>query len=121
MKKLSLVLISLLLVGFAGSALAAKDAKTIRHCGCVYDSIDGVSMVFHDVLVSGKSQGHRNHLVDSEDLCFAGLDLSEEPTFELWARDADDCMMEEGTNTGLSACDGSQVEFESCGSEVVEE
>ncbi len=117
MKKLSLVLISLLLVGFAGSALAAKDAKTIRHCGCVYDSIsDEASMVFHDVVVSGKSQGHGNHLVDSEDLCFAGLDSEDLATFELWVRDADDCMVA-GTNNGLIACDG-QEEFASCGSEV---
>lgn len=120
MKKLSLILISLLLFAFAGSTLAAKDAKTIRHCGCVFDSIEGVSMVFHDVLVSGNSQGHQNHLAGSEDLCFAGLDINEEPTFELWARDADDCMID-GTNAGLIACDGSQVEFESCGSEVVVE
>jgi len=120
MKKLSLVLISLLLVGFAGSALAAKDAKTIRHCGCVYDSIsDEASMVFHDVVISGKSQGHGNHLAGSEDLCFDGLDSEELATYELWVRDADDCMLD-GSNDGLIDC-VDQEEFAVCGSEVIVE
>jgi hypothetical protein len=113
MKQTALILISLMLLGFAGSIMAGKDAKTIRHCGCVYDSLTGVDMVFHDVMVAGKSKGHRNHLADSEDLCFAGLDDFFEPTFELWARSADDCMVD-GINTNLVACDG-QEEFTNCG------
>ena len=120
MKSISVVFITLLLIGFAGPTLAAKNAKQIRHCGCVYDSIEGVDMIFHDILVADKSQGHRNHLAGSEDLCFAGLDYEEEPTYELWERTADDCMIS-GTNEGLSSCgDTPPEEFSNCGSAVEE-
>ena len=120
MKNFSFVLVAFLLIGFAGPTMAAKNAKQIRHCGCVYDSLTGVDMVFHDVLVADKSQGHRNHLVDSEDLCFAGLDINEEPTYELWVRTADDCMIS-GANVGLAACgDTPPEEFSNCGSPVEE-
>ena len=60
-------------------AMAAKETTTILHCGCYYDSIDGASMLFHEIDVSIKSKGHRNHMVDSEDSCFTGL-INEEAT-----------------------------------------
>jgi hypothetical protein len=116
MKKFSLLLIVLFVsAGFAGSVLAGKNAKTIRHCGCVYDSLTGVDMIFHDITVAGKSQGHRNHVAGSDDACFAGLDDNGEATYELWVRDADDCMVT-GSNTNLDACgDLGPAEFDSCG------
>ncbi len=118
MKKSTLFLIiPLLLIGFSGAVSAGKNAKTIRHCGCVYDSLSGTDMIFHDINIAGKSQGHRNHVAESDDLCFAGLDDNGDPQYEMWARDSDDCMIS-GTNSNLVACDGSQVEFESCGSPV---
>ena len=116
MKKLPLVLFSLLLIGFAGPAAAAKNAKQVLHCGCVYSSLDGVSMVFHEISIAGNSQGHRNHVIDSEDLCFAGLDDNLDATYEPWERDADDCMIS-GTNDGLVAC-VDQQELDPCGSPV---
>ena len=120
MKKLSILLIGLMLLVLAGPTLAAKpDPKQIRHCGCVYDSLDGASMIFHDLVIAGNSQGHRNHLAttDDFDLCFAGLDIDELPTYEMWVRDEADCLIS-GTNNGLVDC-VDQVEFDSCGSEYV--
>lgn len=121
MKKLSLVFISLFLLAFAGSALAAKNPKTIRHCGCYYDTIGATaSMIFHDVTVAGKSQGHRNHVATANTLefaeeCFDGI-VEDLPTYEFWTRTEPDCMVD-GTNEGLDAC-VAQEEFAVCGSEV---
>ncbi len=116
MKHVSLVVFSLFLIVFASTAMAGKNAKQIRHCGCVYDSLTGTDMVFHDVLVSGNSKGHRNHLVESDSLCFAGLNESEEPVYELWVRDADDCSVD-GLDSNLALCE-TEVEFDNCGSEA---
>jgi hypothetical protein len=119
MKKLSFLLIGLMLLVLAGPTLAAKpEPKQIRHCGCVYDSLDGTSMIFHDLVLPGNSQGHRNHLatLDDYDLCFAGLE-NEEPTYEMWVRDEADCMIS-GTNHGLVEC-VDELEFDPCGSEYV--
>jgi hypothetical protein len=120
MKKLSFLLIGLMLLVLAAPTLAAKpEPKQIRHCGCVYDSLEGTSMIFHDLVLPGKSQGHRNHLAstDDYDLCFAGLDIDELPTYEMWVRDEADCMVS-GTNTNLVIC-VDEAEFAPCGSEYV--
>jgi hypothetical protein len=126
MKKLSIVLISIFLLVLAGPTLADKpDPKLIRHCGCVYDSIEGVDMIFHDVVVAGNSQGHRNHLAGTQDACFAGMD-GDVATYELWERDLRDCMLS-GTNQNLPfTCAGDDVpdfrqdEFDNCGTKVPE-
>ena len=120
MKKFSILLIGLMLLVLGSPVLADKpDPKQIRHCGCVYDSLDGNSMIFHDIVIAGNSQGHRNHLAttDDFDLCFSGLDIDELPTYEMWVRDEADCLIS-GTNNGLVAC-VDEVEFDSCGSEFV--
>ena len=120
MKKFSILLIGLILLILASPVLADKpDPKQIRHCGCVYDSLDGTSMIFHDIVIAGNSQGHRNHLAttDDFDLCFAGLDIDELPTYEMWVRDEPDCLIS-GTNANLVAC-VAEVEFDPCGSEYV--
>jgi hypothetical protein len=108
------------LLVLAAPTLAAKpEPKQIRHCGCIYESLDGASMIFHDLVLPGKSQGHQNHLAttDDYDLCFAGLGIDELPTYEMWVHDEADCMVS-GTNTNLVACDG-QLEFDPCDSEYV--
>ena len=119
MKKLSILLISVMLLVLAGPTLAAKpDPKTIRHCGCSYVEIDGVgevSMVFHDIIVAGKSNGHKNHVAttDDPDLCFAGT-VDEEATYEEFVRDQADCLME-GLDLGIAACEAEE-QFAVCGS-----
>ena len=125
MNKLLLALISVLLLGFAGSAMAAKDAKVIRHCGCYYDTIeDEASMIFHDITIAGKSKGHKNHVVtgeDFDDLCFAGLDGDELPTYTPFARTAADCEPEGADlDDDIAAC-VDEEEFDPCGEEFVEE
>jgi hypothetical protein len=124
MNKLLVACISVALLGFAGSAMAAKDAKEIRHCGCYYDSIDGASMVFHDVLVAGNSNGHKNHVVsgeDFDDLCFDGLDLSEEPIYTPFARTAADCEPDGADlDDDIAACT-TELESDVCGEEFVGE
>ena len=117
MKTLSTLLLGLALLVLASPALAAKpDPKAIRHCGCVYDSLEGTSMLFHDIVVAGKSKGHRNHVASAVDynLCFAGLDAEELPTYEMWVRDRGDCLLS-GTDDDIPACTDEE-EFGPCGS-----
>ena len=73
----------------------------------------------HDLVIAGNSQVHRNHLASTDDfdLCFAGLDIDEFPTYEMWVRDEADCLIS-GTNNGLVDC-VDEVEFDPCGSEYV--
>ena len=116
MKKLTLILISLILIGATNQVLAAKEAKGVRHCGCIYvatNETDGeASMVYQDLLVAGRSKGHRNHVIGSEDDCLSGYEwvtpiegedyLS--PLYEAFVREGDDCMWS-GTDPFILACD----------------
>jgi hypothetical protein len=112
MKKLSLVLLALLLVGFAGSALAGKSAKTIRHCGCTFDYTveSGTEMLYHDIETTGNSKGHgKNHVVGSFSDCWTGTYTEIEPGVfvpdtEQWMRSGDDCLVD-GTDGTLADCD----------------
>jgi hypothetical protein len=114
MKKLSLVLLALSLVGFAGSALAKvdKSVKTIRHCGCTYDYTfeSGTEMLYHDIETSGNSKGHgKNHVVGSFSDCWLGTYTEVEegvfvPDTEQWMRSGDDCLVD-GIDGTLADCD----------------
>jgi len=128
MKKLLFVLIGFFLVGFGGPALAdghnMKDPKTIRHCGCYYDSIGGAAMIFHDINVAGKSKGHKKHVVtddDYDDMCFAGL-VEEEPTYLPFERTMADCEVS-NKDSDIAQCTGGgdDDEFDVCGEEVIED
>ena len=126
MKTIFSALIAVLLLGFAGSAMAAKDAKEIRHCGCYYDSIgDEASMIFHDIFVAGKSKGHKNHVVtedDFDDMCFDGLE-GDVATYKPFSRTKADCEPEGADlDDDIEACadDGEHDEFDTCGEEFVE-
>ena len=101
MKKLSIALISIMLLTLAGSALAAKpgskDPKIIRHCGCVFDyTLDsGTEMLYHDIETSGNSKGHKNHDLGTFSDCWVGTYTEVETVFipdtELWIRSGNDC------------------------------
>ena len=121
MRKILIACMSFVLLGFAGSALADKAEKQIRHCGCVYDSTEGASMEYHDVFVAGNSKGHRKHVVsgdDWDDECFAGFNTNIEPVYELWVRTAEDCEVGGDVDPDLLTCTTEQEE-DPCGEEYV--
>jgi hypothetical protein len=128
MKKLSILLIGLMLLVLAGPTLAAKpDPKTIRHCGCVLDQygVTGVGMVYHDIEVAGKSGGHKRHLIGTYDDCGTGVIESEEPFAEIteeWSRSGTDCLVT-GTDAYIAPCPDVEafiLEEDVCGSEVID-
>jgi len=129
MKKLSLVLLALSLVGMAGSALAGGPKNDIMHCGCVYvadNETDGTASMVWKQLSIKNGKGHRNHVVDQLDDCLSGYDevfctdddvldqvegcestediLSYDPTYTTFYRDNDDCLVAGNLNF-LALCD----------------
>lgn len=105
MRKSFLFALSLLLIGIAGSALAAKPEKsTILHCGCAYDELlDEASMVYSEINVSHKSRGHDAHLFGTVDACYTGTELvfnedlgidEEVETTADFVRTGDDCQLD---------------------------
>ena len=125
MKKLSLILISLLLFAFAGSTLAAKDAKTILHCGCVFDEfgVVGVGMVYHEIDVAGNSKGHIGHLVGTFDDCFDGTFTEDTPNTVPFIRSGEDCELSD-SDDDIGQCtafeDPDPVEGDDCGDLVID-
>jgi hypothetical protein len=129
MKKLSLVLLALSLVGMAGSALAGGPKNDIMHCGCVYlaDNVTTgtASMVWKQLSIKN-GNGHSNHVVDQLDDCLSGYDevlctqndvdtavdgcfttadvASYSPQYTTFYRDNDDCLVL-GTLSFLDLCD----------------
>ena len=97
MKKLTLVLLSLVLLGFAGTAMAEKKAKsTILHCGCAWDGLEA-SMVYGENNISSKSRGHDAHVFGSMDSCFDGQVLVEDAFVDVYTdfvRTASDCQLD---------------------------
>jgi hypothetical protein len=110
MKKLFIVLISVLLLVIAGPSLAAKPSpKSILHCGCVLDEFGavGVDMVYHEIEVSGNSGGHKRHLVTTTDDCGTGVYEEVEPFAEItqeWMRTGKDCLIS-GTDNNIELCE----------------
>jgi hypothetical protein len=97
MKNLIISLFSLLLIGFAGTALAKKDKSIILHCGCAWDG-EVASMVYGENNISSKSRGHDAHLVGTVDACKDGEVFNEETqlwedTFSDFVRNGDDCQL----------------------------
>jgi hypothetical protein len=119
MKNLIISLFSLLLIGFAGFALAGKSAKTIRHCGCTYDytTDSGTEMLYHDVTVAGKSGGHNQHTAGTLSDCWLGtstlIDDAWVPDTEEWMRTGSDCSAD-GNDANLADC-GEILEGTDCG------
>ena len=71
MKKLSILLISALLLVLAGPAMAKKAKSTILHCGCAWDG-EVATMEYGENTVSAKSKGHDAHVFASVDSCYDG-------------------------------------------------
>jgi len=92
MKMFSLVFAALVVVGFAGAADADHKA-TILHCGCVWDG-EVASMEYEELTVSKNGGGHANHVVDSIDSCYAGVDELDEDIYIDFVRDGDDCQLD---------------------------
>jgi hypothetical protein len=98
MKNLIISLFSLLLIGFAGTALAKQDKSTVLHCGCAWDDIGEVaSMVYSEINISSKSRGHDAHVFATLDSCYDGQDLSGEfpvDDYTDFVRTAADCQLD---------------------------
>jgi len=62
------------LIGLSASALADKPTEAVLfHCGCEATD-EGTAeaasdLVWHEIIVNYKSNGHRKHLVDDEENC----------------------------------------------------
>jgi hypothetical protein len=126
-KKLTLVFLSLVLLGFAGMAMASQDKSTVLHCGCAWDGLDA-TMVYKDISISSKSKGHDAHLVGTVDSCYAGtveidVDVFED-VFVDFVRNGDDCQLD-GPPLGdpIFGCDGFDpvpVAGDPCGVAVID-
>ena len=97
MKKLALVLLSLVLFGFAGTTMAKKPKSDVLHCGCAWDG-DVATMEYGEISISSKSKGHDAHLVGTVDSCKDGEVFNEttqlwEDTFSDFVRNVDDCQL----------------------------
>lgn len=98
MKKLTIVLLSLVLIGMAGSVWAVKPAKSeVLHCGCVWDDFGEVaSMEYKVITINSKSRGHDAHYFGSMDACFAGQVLEGDILVDVnidFVRTAPDCQL----------------------------
>ena len=127
MKKLTLILFSLVLIGFAGIVMAEKpDKSTVLHCGCAWDG-EFATMVYGEITISAKSRGHDAHIVGSIDSCKDGEVFNEElevweDTFSDFVRNGDDCQLS-GPPLGdpILACEGdpAPVAGDACGVEAL--
>jgi hypothetical protein len=97
MKNLAFLVIAIVSVLFAGSALAEKKPKsTILHCGCTWDGVDAF-MQYGAINISSKSRGHDAHAFGSMDSCFDGVDTSGEEDVDIFTdfvRTAADCQLD---------------------------
>ena len=150
MKKLTLMLLSLVLAGFAGSAMAGKpdcgpatgapgmgvptmankpEKSTILHCGCEWDDLGLVaSMVYKEITISSKSRGHDGHVAGTIGSCYAGqievsIDVYED-VFVDFVRNGDDCQLS-GPPLGDPILDCTEfdpmpVAGDPCGVEVID-
>lgn len=134
MKKITLVLLSLVLIGMAGIAWAGGPKNDIMHCGCVYvadNETDGTASMEWKQLSIKNGKGHRNHVVDQLDDCLSGYDevfcteddvlnevpgclstadvKSYDPTYTTFFRDNDDCLVAGNLNF-LDLCDVPETE-----------
>ncbi len=112
MKKVSIVLGCLLLLGFSTNALAAK--SSVAHCGC---NDDGSDLVWTYLEVSSKSKGHKQHNMSDLEECYIDVLVDEvwvEVYVDTYERAADDCTFNGTELSGLSACDPIPTEGESC-------
>jgi len=127
MKKLSIVLLSLILIGMAGSVWAAKPIKSlVLHCGCVWDDIGEVaSMEYKEITISSKSKGHDAHVAGSIDSCYNGQVEVEtdvwEDDYADFVRSGADCQLD-GPELGdpIDFCPEEEppVAGETCGNEL---
>ena len=124
MKKLSMLLIGLMLLVLAGPTLAAKpDKANILHCGCAWDG-EFATMEYGQNNISAKSRGHDAHIVGTIDSCKDGEVFNDdlqvwEDTFSDFVRNGNDCQVD-GPPLGdpILDCDGPAVE-DLCGIEVL--
>jgi hypothetical protein len=133
MKKLTLVLLSLVLFGFAGSAMAEKpvdkpakpEKSAILHCGCAWDGI-AANMEYKEISISSKSRGHDAHVATTVDSCFNGEEEVEAGIFEDvytdFVRSGDDCQLD-GPPLGDPILDCPEVDpplvGDTCGAELI--
>jgi hypothetical protein len=108
MKKFSILLLCIAVLGFTGTALAGQPKTDVAHCGCNFDGTD-LEWVF--VSVSVNSKGHKQHDAGDLEDCYdeAGAYVD---TYE---RDFDDCILFDGTVLdGVFDCADDPIEGTSC-------
>jgi hypothetical protein len=137
MKYLSVLLLSLLLIGMAGSAVAKGPKNDIMHCGCVYVADEGsmttgTASMEWKLLSIKNGKGHVNHVVNQEDDCLSGYEevlctqedvdllvegctevgdiLGYTPLTTLFYRHNDDCLVD-GPLDFLALCDNPDTEL----------
>jgi hypothetical protein len=96
MKKLTLLLFSILLIGFATTAMANKDQSTLLHCGCAWDG-QNASMEYGENTISSRGRGHDSHVFGSMDSCYDGQVLINEGYVDVYTdflRVSSDCQLD---------------------------
>jgi len=107
MKKLTLILFNILLIGFATTAMANKDRSTVLHCGCAWDG-QNASMEYGENTISSRDRGHDTHVFGSMDSCYEGQELIDEFYVDVYTdflRVSSDCQLD-GPSLGepIDAC-----------------
>lgn len=81
-------------------------------------------MSYAEVTVSKNGSGHANHVVDSIDSCYAGLDEFDQPIYIDFVRDGDDCQRDGSElRVAIGACpevDGPEA-GDSCGEPAIDQ
>lgn len=113
MKKISIVLSGIMLIGISGTSFAGKPTDVaLMHCGC---TAEGDDLEFtYQVVNSNSERGHKNHVIDSEKTCY----FDDEPV-GTYVRTANDCTLADGIWTDVGWCgDTPPVEGDDCGDVV---
>lgn len=116
-KKISVVLTGMMLIGVSATAVATKPTEAqIYHCGCQSHD-DGTSSAGADlrwnlITVSPRSRGHRQHEDGDIETCTYLDEFSIEQEVDL-ERDSDDCEVM-GSVIGVLPCDPAPVEGAEC-------
>ena len=85
MKKISIVLGGMVILGLSATASADKPTDTeLYHCGC---NDAGTGLEMHLQIVNSNAGGHNNHIIDSVTMC-----TDEDDNDTWWKRTQSDCL-----------------------------
>jgi len=110
-RKIGIVLGSLILVGLTVTAVADPPVKTdVWHCGCVNydDPWATVALEWQELNISSKSKGHQHHYDGQVEVC-SYWDPYYLTCYQPWERDWDDCQEVAAPNlTGVEDCSATE-------------